>query len=313
MPTVELEEYADFQDWQRVARFLLCENVPPDEVRWSGGATGNLFGSDDIISPACLSSSGDRPSGILIPRRFINLATLAACHRDAQRFDVLYRLLWRLVQGERQVLQDAVDPLVLRANRLAQEVGRDRHKMQAFVRFRELSLKDIQCADPQAGEDKPLGYNTVYTAWFEPDHYIVRLNASFFCRRFYNMDWTIATPYQSVHWLDRQLYFGAGTDPSQLPDHDDFESYWRCYFASIFNPARLKVNAMQREMPKKYWHNLPEAGLIPQLVDGAGRRERDMLLDAPQDRPKLPGRTRFNREHWLERKEGAPAKLERKR
>lgn len=290
MPTIELEEHADFHDWQPIARTLLYDQVPPDEIHWNASATGELFGDENI---ACANDFPD--SKIRVPQRFITLAKFAACHRDAKRFDVLYRLLWRLSQGESQLLEDSADSLVISANRLAKEVGRDRHKMQAFVRFRQLTFKEA-------------GYNslaTVYAAWFEPDHYILQLNADFFCRRFYNMDWTIASPYQSLHWIGRELYVGAGTDRSQLPDHDDFENYWRCYYANIFNPARLKTQAMQNEMPKKYWQNLPEAPLIQQLVKSAGAREQNMLLTAPADAQKLPNKTRFNRERWLAEKGAA--------
>ncbi|MBB3048198.1 putative DNA metabolism protein [Litorivivens lipolytica] len=292
MPTIELEEHADFQDWQPLARHLLSKQIPPDDIRWNGAATGNLFGDDDALCPDDITDASHRPSSIRISRQFIGLARFAAAHRDPQRFDVLYRLLWRLFTGERKLLQDAADPLVITANRLAKEVGRDRHKMQAFVRFRALDLKDIN------SDRAP----TIYTAWFEPDHYILRLNADFFCRRFHNMDWTIASPYQSLHWIERKLFVGAGTDRSQLPDHDDYENYWRCYFANIFNPARLKIQAMQNEMPKKYWHNLPEAPLIQHLVKGAGQREQAMLLAPPKAAPKLPSKTRFDRERWLKKK-----------
>lgn len=295
MPTVELEEYADFHDWQPFARYLLYKQIPPDNVCWSSAASGDLFGgkvaltSEEVTVPAVASAR------IHISRQFISLARFAACHRDPQRFNVLYRLLWRLFKGERKLLQDAADPLVITANRLAKEVGRDRHKMQAFVRFRALNLKDVD-------SDKR---STVYTAWFEPDHYILRLNADFFCRRFHNMDWTIASPYQSLHWVGHELFVGTGIDRSQLPDHDDYENYWRCYFANIFNPARLKVQAMQNEMPKKYWRNLPEAPLIQHLMKSAGKREQNMLLAAPADAQKLPEKTRFNRERWLAEKHSA--------
>jgi hypothetical protein len=43
-----------------------------------------------------------------------------------------------------------------------------------------------------------------------------------------------------------------------LPDAGTIEDYWRTYFASIFDPARLEVGTMRREMPKKYWHNLAD-------------------------------------------------------
>ncbi|HBK16082.1 MAG TPA: uracil-DNA glycosylase, partial [Erythrobacter sp.] len=59
-----------------------------------------------------------------------------------------------------------------------------------------------------------------------------------------------------------------------------------------FNPARLKIGAMLKEMPKKYWKNMPEAALIPELVAGAQNREAQMVdkgkslfADELEDRP----------------------------
>ena len=65
---------------------------------------------------------------------------------------------------------------------------------------------------------------------------------------------------------------------SQLPPRDAMEEVWRTYFASIFNPARLKVSMMKSEMPVKYWRNLPEAELIPSLVRGAKAAEAENCL-----------------------------------
>jgi DNA polymerase len=62
-----------------------------------------------------------------------------------------------------------------------------------------------------------------------------------------------------------------------VPSDDALEEDWRTYYASIFNPARLKVSAMLEEMPKKYWRNLPEAELIPQLIRHAPEARVRML------------------------------------
>ena len=48
---------------------------------------------------------------------------------------------------------------------------------------------------------------------------------------------------------------------------------WKTYYASIFNPARVKIGAMLKEMPKKYWKNMPETALVGELVKGAQARE----------------------------------------
>ena len=199
-----------------------------------------------------------------VPRAFLELVERAACHRDPDRFALLYRLLWRLARGERGLLGQAADPDVHRVSALARTVSRECHKMHAFVRFRRT---------PDAALEH-------YAAWFEPEHHVLRLASGFFRRRFANMHWSILTPEESAHWDTRTLAFGAGGGRHALPDGEALESLWRVYFASTFNPARLRLDAMRSEMPVKYWKNLPEAPLIDALARAAGGRVETMLAAA---------------------------------
>ncbi|MCE6078581.1 DUF4130 domain-containing protein, partial [Agrobacterium vitis] len=97
----------------------------------------------------------------------------------------------------------------------------------------------------------------------------------FFQRRFNDMDWIILTPHGSASWDGQTLM--TSTEPAVKPDiRDETDDLWRIYYASIFNPARLKVKMMMTEMPKKYWKNLPEAELIPSLIAGAEAKLIDM-------------------------------------
>lgn len=314
MPTIDLELHSDFNDWQPIARYLLTNEITPDQVDWSGGMNQDLFANtEETLSPRFLPEPNSKKT-VRISRGFVELARFVASHSNPDRFDLLYRLLWRIYAGEKGLLADSLDPMMKRANEWAKNVGRDRHKMQAFVRFREVRLRDIQnekvntakLKTPGESDIQKKSYNAnaqnLYIAWFEPEHYILKLNADFFCRRFYNMDWSILSPYQSLHWYQKSLYVGSGADLSQLPQDDVLEDYWRCYYAHIFNPARLKVKAMCREMPKKYWHNLPEAPLIPHLVNSANHRTEAMLTAPTHEQGKLPSNTRFNREEWLDKK-----------
>jgi DNA polymerase len=133
--------------------------------------------------------------------------------------------------------------------------------MRAFVRFREVE---------HAGEKW-------FVAWFEPAHHIVEFNARFFIERFASMRWSILTPDRCAHWNGSDLTLSAGVDRSQAPRDDNIEPLWLTYYANIFNPARVKVHAMQAEMPMKYWSNLPEAALIPSLLQEAPRRVEAMV------------------------------------
>ena len=196
-----------------------------------------------------------------VPRDFLDIARRVVCHTDPERFALLYAALATL-RDRPKLFDDAADPLVRRLYDLDKGVRRDVHKMRAFVRFREV------------GENEDDGER--FVAWFEPDHHIVRLNAGFFARRFANMAWSVLTPDECVHW-DGELSFTPGASRADAPEGDPLEATWRTYYASIFNPARLKVKAMTSEMPRKYWKNLPEAALVPGLIAGAGERTRMML------------------------------------
>lgn len=98
--------------------------------------------------------------------------------------------------------------------------------------------------------------NAWFVAWFEPENHIVECVARFFCARFSNMSWSILTPKGCPHWNGEALHLTPGVAKPAERSREPLEQLWRTYYASIFNPARLKVRAMQREMPKKYWRNL---------------------------------------------------------
>ena len=246
-------------DWQRAARAALQREVAPESVIWQEFLAAqpalNIF-EEDIPGPA-----GDSAGRFRVPKAFPALAQLVALHRDERRWALLYRLVWRLTHSEPKLLEIAVDPDVALAMDFRKAVSHDVHKMRAFVRFSEISHRREKC----------------YVAWFEPAHHIVEHNAHFFVDRFAAMRWSILTPERCAHWDGRELTFTDGVKKSQAPGDDDIEALWLTYYANIFNPARMKVHAMQAEMPKKYWGNLPEATLIPSLVQEAPGRVAAMI------------------------------------
>lgn len=255
MRAVTLEGRGAFDEWRDAARALLGDGVAPEQVRWQlAGQGGDLFGATaafDLTARSC---------EISVSKSFIEAAEAAICHSDSERFSLLYRILWRL-QHERSLLQVTSDVDVAQLTRLIKNVRRDSHKMKAFVRFREVDAV-------RAGRRR-------FVAWFEPEHFIVSRTAGFFQRRFTDMDWLIATPKGSAAWNGQELK--TSREPAARPEaEDETDELWRTYFANIFNPARVKIRAMQSEMPKKYWKNMPEASLIPDLIAGAERRVAEM-------------------------------------
>src|SRR5690606_29930249 len=257
--SVTLAGETDFAGWRDAARRLVLNDVPPHDVVWQTEASTDLFGASGAPLPPA-------PDGktLNVSREFIDSAEGVICHSDPARFALLYRLLYRH-RSEPHLLKIASDLDVTTLRDMAKSVRRDIHKMRAFVRFVRIG----------EGDDER------YVSWFEPDHYIVERNAPFFIRRFTGMRWTIFTPHASADWDGEKLSIGPGATRSEVPREDTSNELWRTYSSSVFTPARLKVKAMQAEMPKKYWRTLPEASLIPALIKGADAAARRMLETMP--------------------------------
>lgn len=273
---VELAAPDDFGGFRQAARVLLALDVEPEAVHWRWldalarqQDTADLFAADTDGSVAGRALTPEALDQVPLPaatpvhigRQQLSTLREACCHADAGRFTLAYRWLWR-VQHTPGLARDALDADWRRLEQLARPVGREVHKMHAFVRFRPTLHA--------SGE--PL-----HMAWFEPEHHTVRAGAPFFMRRFANMRWAILTPRCSVEWDLHALQFGPGCDKADAPGPDAGEALWLAYYQSTFNPARLKEQAMLREMPRRYWKNLPEATLISELVASARRRTHGML------------------------------------
>ncbi|GFE63114.1 UdgX family uracil-DNA binding protein [Litoreibacter roseus] len=253
---IDLPQQGTWVAWRDAARALMQSDTPPECVIWSfANGPADLF-----AAPLPAQAEGQ----ITVSKAFVAMAQTVIWHSDPERFARLYAFLWRM-RTKPQLMIDRADPDLARLRQLEKNVRRCQHKMKAFVRFRELPTS--------AARRK-------FAAWFEPTHFTVEPTAPFFARRFADMDWMIATPDATATFEDGKLSFHGGCEKPDLPE-DATEDLWGTYFCNIFNPARVKLNAMQSEMPKKYWKNMPETRHIPELIATAEARVREMQLNAP--------------------------------
>ncbi len=267
-----------FDSWRTVARELIERGVHPDEVLWE---------KDQGLFSSCIVREEPPARPVKVPRDFIELAKTAACHSDPARWWLLYRLLWRITRGgENHLLAVSCDPDVNKVLSFEKNVRREIHKLHAFVRFKEVPSAE------GSGRER-------YAAWFEPEHFIIELGAPFFRKRFATMDWSILSPKGCAHWDGEELCFTPGIGENPLAQPDATESAWLTYYRSIFNPARLKVNAMQSEMPKRYWKNLPEAALIEELISESKGRVSRMLQETPRPLKPRPKNAYLDHLHSL--------------
>ncbi|WP_373533228.1 TIGR03915 family putative DNA repair protein [Vampirovibrio sp.] len=254
-----------FEEWRCLARKCLQDKIHPHQVTWKTAGdseTPSLFAPRHFeLAPG--SDSGEA-SPVFVPKAFLNQAAIAACHRDPNRYGLLYKLLWRLAFENKNLLQLQTDDDVMHFNQLIKAVQRDAYKIKAFLRFREVE---------QAGEAH-------FVSWYEPEHYSLELALPFFQTRFKNMRWSILTPYRCAHWDRNTLTLSelSETPPSGLyPESDSVEGYWLTYYEHTFNPARIKTRAMLSQMPKKYWKNMPETALVAKMLQNAEGRLQKML------------------------------------
>ncbi|WGM48355.1 hypothetical protein KOAAANKH_03253 [Brevundimonas sp. NIBR10] len=277
MRVATLEHETDFDGWRTAARAFRLAGVRPAEARFEVAGAAGQGGLFDVPPSAHPEEGPDKrkESGFTVPKAFVDVAKAVILHRSGDRFDLMYRLLWRL-RDEPDLMKIVSDVDVADAMERAKNVSRASHKMKAFVRFRE--VKD------EVGE--------AWVAWFEPAHRVLEKTAPFFVNRFTTMRWSILTPDGSCFWSppgagmtvdDEGLKFGPPASAADAPQEDEIEAFWQTYYASTFNPARLKTRTMQGEMPKRYWKNLPEAKLIPELIAASATRTDAMVATAPSE------------------------------
>jgi DNA polymerase len=271
--TVQLSSPTDVAGWRAAARRLRLAEVAPEAVTWRvGEGEAALF--DDAALP-------DAPAGagFTAPRELLALASDALLNRAEDRWALMYRILWRL-KDEPDLLKILTDPDVDQAQGYLKAVRQAEHKMHAFLRFRRVD-KPINKTkfdhrtvvyDPKTEE---------YIAWFEPPHYVLEKACPFFVRRLANVPFGILTPYASAWWDTKVMRYGAGGDGSEIPDKDGVEDDWKVYFTHVFNPARLNPKVMVQHMARHYWRNLPEAELIPGMIETAAARAAAMIAAQP--------------------------------
>jgi len=263
MYAVRIAVDADEAEFRAVARQSIVHDLAPEQVAFIAPDEPTLFPPPPDGPGATTAFS--------VPQQLGINARDAICHRAADRFALLYDVLWRIRHGARALADNAADPAVARLNDYARAVRRDIHKMHAFLRFRP----------------RPVDGRMLYVAWFEPQHFILQRAVPFFVDRFAQMDWLIATPLGTAAWSGGELRFGPPAAKPESESDSVLDDVWLTYYRTTFNPARVRLKAMVNEMPRHYWANMPETAQIPAMVAGAEDRVARMNQTAPDQPPRF--------------------------
>ncbi|WP_457808356.1 TIGR03915 family putative DNA repair protein [Kushneria sp. EE4] len=267
---------ADFACWRDHARRLLAARVSPGEVLWQSEASaGDLFASNDTDLPP----SGEDPLALKLSRQDLRRLECAShywpSHHQECRWALLYRVVWRLAQGEGEaLLAGDRDGAVIEQR--VKAVNHEVHHIHAFLRFHPQPANTEQQHAPE------------FIAWFEPRHDVLEAAARHFIDRMGQHRWLIMTPEGTIVCDGRQWHIecpesGAFTvqDYQALAEMtEDAEDLWLAYYASTFNPARLNEKTMVRCMPSRFWRHMPERVLITGLISHARHGAQQLGQDS---------------------------------
>lgn len=167
---------------------------------------------------------------------------------------LVYRLIRKIMRVKHAgFLGNFADPDVLRAAQIRKMLGREVHRMHAFVRF-------------QRARDGG------WYALIDPDFDVVPLLDDHFVRRFADMRWHIfdvrrgygiAFDGRVVSFIDSLDGLIDPTlaqlDETVLDEQERaFQGLWKVYFDSVNIKARRNDKHHLRQLPKRYWKYLSE-------------------------------------------------------
>jgi DNA polymerase len=187
----------DIVGFHTEATRLLARQVPPDTVEWRAAPQA---GVDQQLEEAARAQVGSRAARAIIPQSFVRMSELVVLHRDAARFDLLYRSLWRLVY-EPDLKNDFGDNDLARLRQMAQAVRRDMQKMKSRMEFQPMVLK----GQPMA------------VCWYEPAHFIAETVGAWHAKRNPSAHWLLLTPDRSLRWDGERMLAAPGLPPEQQP------------------------------------------------------------------------------------------------
>ena len=141
---------------------------------------------------------------------------------------------------------------VLQTSKIAKNVTREKHRMEAFVRFR-------------------LTKDAIYFSSIEPDFNVLPLIAKHFKNRYADQQWIIydikrnyGLHYNLEEVVFVQMNFPKGfnffkTDTDFFADEEfQFQELWQNYFESTNITERKNMKLHIRHVPKRYWKYLSE-------------------------------------------------------
>jgi probable DNA metabolism protein len=165
---------------------------------------------------------------------------------------LLYHYIQKLMRTNEKIDTNYSDDCILKIEQLAHKVGREKHRMEAFVRFQ-------------------LTKDEVYFANIEPDFDVLPLISKHFRSRYADQQWIIYDVKRNYGLyynlstvemisLDLQDIYMNSIHKSNVftNEEHEYQELWNNYFQSTNIKSRINQKLHTQHVPKRYWKYLSE-------------------------------------------------------
>ncbi len=179
--------------------------------------------------------------------------TLLSEDEDCEKH-LLNVIRYALKTGD-NIISDFSHPSVLKIFQYAQMVGREKHRMEAFVRFK-------------------LASDEIYFAEIEPDFNVLPIIAKHFKNRYQDQKWLIFDnkrhygifyDLNTVEFIEMKFNTNQSDQEgleSLKKDEFIYQKLWQTYFTKTNIKARKNTRLHMQHVPKRYWKYLTEKLIV---------------------------------------------------
>jgi len=162
--------------------------------------------------------------------------------------NLIYRVVKYILSTQTDVLSDYTNADILKLHQTLKMIGREKHRMEAFVRFE-------------------LTKDAIYYATIEPDFNVLPLIIKHFESRYADQKWLIYDTKRdygiyydlnSTEFVDFPEEKNALSPESLDEKENNYQVLWQDYFSSTNIKARKNTKLHLRHVPKRYWKYLTE-------------------------------------------------------
>nr|WP_294898433.1 TIGR03915 family putative DNA repair protein [uncultured Pedobacter sp.] len=161
---------------------------------------------------------------------------------------ILEVIRYAIAHPEKKILSNMTNQSVLKLERYTKQVGREKHRMEAFVRFRLIT-------------------DDIYFAEIEPDFNVMPIIATHFAQRYQDQKWLIFDQkrqyglyynLKSVETVEMNFDHKCKDLDTLGSNEDLYQNLWRTYFEKTNIKARKNSRLHIQHVPKRYWKYLTE-------------------------------------------------------